>query len=112
MTRYRNALPQLGGDLFLTDGGIETTLIFNERLQLPYFVAFHLFETPEGEAALRTYFRMYAELARRFSAGLIDTRKRNVASQRGLGSEARLHGRHSCGSKPEGHSPAGGDSAR
>jgi hypothetical protein len=53
MTRYRNALPQLGGDLSLTDGGIETTLIFDERLQLPYFVAFHLFETPEGEAALR-----------------------------------------------------------
>ena len=71
MTRYRNALPQLGGDLFLTDGGIETTLIFHEGLELPYFAAFHLFETPEGEAALRKYFRTYAELARRFGAGLI-----------------------------------------
>ena len=71
MTRYRNALPQLGGDLFLTDGGIETTLIFHEGLELPYFAAFHLFQTPEGEAALRKYFRTYAELARQFSAGLI-----------------------------------------
>ena len=71
MTRYRNALPQLDGDLFLTDGGIETTLIFHEGLELPYFAAFHLFETPEGEAALRKYFRRYAELARRFNAGLI-----------------------------------------
>lgn len=71
MTRYRNALPQLGGDLFLTDGGIETTLIFHEGLELPYFAAFHLFETPEGKAAVRKYFRTYAELTRRFSAGLI-----------------------------------------
>jgi len=28
LPKYRDALPQLGGDFFLTDGGIETTLIF------------------------------------------------------------------------------------
>jgi hypothetical protein len=28
MTRYRSKLPQLGRGLYLTDGGIETTLIF------------------------------------------------------------------------------------
>ena len=71
MTRYRKALPQLGGDLFLTDGGIETTLIFHERLELPDFAAFDLLRTPEGEAALRKYFRTYAELARRLGTGLI-----------------------------------------
>jgi len=32
MARYRNNLPQLDGDFFLTDGGIETTLIFREGL--------------------------------------------------------------------------------
>ena len=71
MTQYRNALPQLGGDLFLTDGGIETTLIFHEGLVLPDFAAFHLLRTPEGEAALRKYFRIYAEIAKRFGTGLI-----------------------------------------
>jgi homocysteine S-methyltransferase len=71
VTRYRKALPQLGGDLFLTDGGIETTLIFHERLELPDFAAFDLLRTPEGEAALRKYFRTYAELARRLGTGLI-----------------------------------------
>ena len=71
MTRYRNALPQLGGDLFLTDGGIETTLIFHEGLELPHIAAFHLLKTTEGRAALRKYFCTYAELANRFSAGLI-----------------------------------------
>jgi len=32
MARYRSALPQLDGRLFLTDGGIETTLIFLDGL--------------------------------------------------------------------------------
>jgi S-methylmethionine-dependent homocysteine/selenocysteine methylase len=71
MARYRNALPQLGNRLFLTDGGIETTLIFLEGLDLPDFAAFHLLKTPEGTAALRKYFRTYADLAREFNAGLV-----------------------------------------
>ena len=71
MARYRNALPQQGGELFLTDGGIETTLIFHEGLELPDFAAFHLLKTPEGEGALRKYFRTYAEIAKRFGTGLV-----------------------------------------
>lgn len=71
MPRYRNALPQLAGALFLTDGGIETTLIFHEGLVLPDFAAFHLLRTPEGAAALSRYFRTYAEIAKRFGTGLI-----------------------------------------
>src|SRR5688572_22392769 len=71
MARHRNALPQLGGDLFLTDGGIETTLIFQEGLELPDFAAFHLLKDAKGEAALRKYFWTYAELAKRFGAGLV-----------------------------------------
>ena len=38
-------LPQLDGGLFLTDGGIETDLIFNDGFELPYFAAFHLLQT-------------------------------------------------------------------
>ena len=71
MARYRSALPQLGGGLFLTDGGIETTLIFHEGLELPDFAAFHLLARPDGEGALRTYFRTYAAIAKRYGAGLI-----------------------------------------
>src|SRR4029079_17674937 len=62
MTKHRRGLPQMKGDLFLSDGGIETTLIFLEGLDLPFFAAFHLFRTREGEDALRKYFRTYAEL--------------------------------------------------
>lgn len=71
MARYRSSLPQLGGDFFMTDGGIETTLVFLEGLELPHFAAFHLFKTREGERALRKYFLTYTELARKFNTGLI-----------------------------------------
>jgi S-methylmethionine-dependent homocysteine/selenocysteine methylase len=71
MARYRNALPQLDGGFFLTDGGIETSLIFHEGLELPDFAAFHLLKTDAGAAALRKYFGTYAAIAERFGAGLI-----------------------------------------
>lgn len=71
MAQFRKALPQLQGDFFLTDGGIETTLIFLEGIELPDFAAFDLLKRREGEAALSKYFRTYAELAQRFGTGLI-----------------------------------------
>jgi homocysteine S-methyltransferase len=33
--RYRDQLPQLGGRPFMTDGGIETTLIFHDGFDVP-----------------------------------------------------------------------------
>ena len=71
MAKYRSALPQLAGDFFMTDGGIETTLIFQEGQDLPLFAAFPLLESAEGEGVLRKYFATYAELARKFATGLI-----------------------------------------
>ena len=71
MATYRNALPQLFHDIFLTDGGIETTLIFHEGLELPGFAAFALLKDNDGYAALLKYFRTYAALARDLEVGLI-----------------------------------------
>ena len=71
MTRYRAALPQLSGNFFLTDGGIETTLIFHDGLELPDFAAFHLLKSTAGHDALLNYFRSYAEIAKRFGTGII-----------------------------------------
>jgi S-methylmethionine-dependent homocysteine/selenocysteine methylase len=66
--RYRNALPQLDDHVFLTDGGIETDLIFHQGLDLPLFAAFDLLKDDEGTDALRRYYEPYLELAaeRRF----------------------------------------------
>jgi S-methylmethionine-dependent homocysteine/selenocysteine methylase len=71
VAKYRSRLPQLDGGLFLTDGGIETTLIFLEGLELPYFAAFHLMRDASGRAALHKYYARYAEIARKEDAGFI-----------------------------------------
>jgi S-methylmethionine-dependent homocysteine/selenocysteine methylase len=72
MGRYRSALPQLtGGDLFLTDGGIETTLIFHDGLDLPNFAAFDLLKDEQGRRALRRYFRSHAAIAADYGVGFI-----------------------------------------
>jgi S-methylmethionine-dependent homocysteine/selenocysteine methylase len=71
MAKYRQNLPQLSKDLFLTDGGIETTLIFKEGLDLQEFAAFALLKHDAGERALQQYFRTYATLAKNYQVGLI-----------------------------------------
>ena len=48
--RYRSHLPQLDGGLFLTDGGIETTLVFHEGSTCPAFAAFPLLDDEDGTA--------------------------------------------------------------
>lgn len=71
MSSTESRLPQLGEGLFLTDGGIETTLIFHRGLDLPDFAAFDLLERPGGEGELEAYFRSYADLARKHGTGLV-----------------------------------------
>jgi homocysteine S-methyltransferase len=71
MSKYRNQLPQLGGRLFLADGGLETTLVFHEGLALPHFAAFDLLKDEAGTAILRRYFARYAGLARDRGLGAV-----------------------------------------
>jgi S-methylmethionine-dependent homocysteine/selenocysteine methylase len=71
MARYRGRLPQLDGQLFLTDCGIETTLIFHDRLDLPFFAAFDLLKGAEGTAALKRYFSSHAGISRDAGVGFI-----------------------------------------
>ncbi len=69
--RYRDALPQLADVPFLTDGGIETTLIFHNGLDLPHFAAYDVLTRDGGAEALRRYFDPYAELARTAGVGIV-----------------------------------------
>jgi len=71
MSKYRHQLPQIRDGLFLTDGGLETTLIFHDGLDLPYFAAFDLLKSDEGFERLRGYYRRYAEIARDQNLGLV-----------------------------------------
>jgi homocysteine S-methyltransferase len=71
MSKYRNHLPQLGEHLFLTDGGLETTLVFLERLDLPCFAAFDLLKDEAGVETLRRYYERYVSIARQRGVGVI-----------------------------------------
>jgi S-methylmethionine-dependent homocysteine/selenocysteine methylase len=68
---HHASLPQLEGDLFLTDGGIETSLIFHQGLDLPEFAAFVLLDNEEGLDELRRYYEPYVSLARESGTGLV-----------------------------------------
>ena len=71
MSKYRAHLPQLDDRLFLTDGGLETTLIFHDGLDLPCFAAFDLLKDEPGTQTLRAYYERYAGMARRHRVGLV-----------------------------------------
>ncbi|KYF54056.1 homocysteine methyltransferase [Sorangium cellulosum] len=71
MARYRTSLPQLGNTEFLTDGGLETTLIYKQGIELPYFAAFDLLKDERGRVALEGYFRTYVEMAREHRVGCV-----------------------------------------
>ena len=70
MTR-RQALPQLGDEVFLTDGGMETDLIFNRGLDLPLFASFVLLDDPDTAAVVRDYFGEYLRIAAETGHGLV-----------------------------------------
>lgn len=71
MKRHRATQPQLAGGMYLTEGGIGTTLIHRYGVSLPYFASWQLLATPSGTRQLRQCFAEYAALARQMSAGVI-----------------------------------------
>ena len=71
MAVYRDALPQLGGDFFLTDAGLETDLISNHGIDIPAFAAHTLLGDRRGRAAMEHYFQGFLALARELDAGFI-----------------------------------------
>ena len=68
----RQGLPQLAGSaVFVTDGGLETELVFHHGIDLPAFAAFPLLEKPDTRALLRRYYEGYLDIARRHRAGFV-----------------------------------------
>jgi len=71
MGSYRNSLPQLSGDIFLADAGIETDLMFNHGFEIPEFAAHLLLSDAGARKAMAEYFHGFLELARIAGTGLI-----------------------------------------
>ncbi|HBS74464.1 MAG: homocysteine S-methyltransferase [Leifsonia sp.] len=55
---------------YISDGGLETGLIYDYDVELPEFAAFPLLDDEEGRSVLRRYYDSYAAVARQFSTGL------------------------------------------
>lgn len=64
------SLPQLSGRPIVTDGGLETDLIYHHGVDLPGFAAFPLVDDDRGRELLEHYYDGYVEIARRAEAGL------------------------------------------
>ncbi len=64
-------LPQLQGKLFLTDGGLETTLLFQDGVDLACFAAIDMLRRPGGRAHLERYFETYLAIAKEAKAGFV-----------------------------------------
>jgi S-methylmethionine-dependent homocysteine/selenocysteine methylase len=71
MSVYRSGLPQLAGDLYLTDAGIETDLIFNHGIEIREFAAHTLLPEEKGREAVSNYIRGFLQLANEYDAGFI-----------------------------------------
>jgi len=63
--------PLQGKGLFITDGGLETTLVFHHGIDLPHFAAFNLLRKQEGYGILRDYYDQYANLAYKYGTNFI-----------------------------------------
>ncbi len=68
---YRDNLPQLAGQRLLTDGGLETVLIFNDGIDLPEFAAFDVLKSESGRQRLRDYYRQFAGIAAEAGMGFV-----------------------------------------
>lgn len=71
MSALPKNLPSVSSNLFLTDGGLETTLVFLERYDLPYFAAFDLLKDEKGTNAIKNYYRKYLNIAKDYKTGFI-----------------------------------------
>jgi S-methylmethionine-dependent homocysteine/selenocysteine methylase len=67
----RGQLPQLSGGTFITDGGMETTLTFEDGIDLPHFASFVLLDDARGIDLLRAYYTSYLEIAAQHGVGIV-----------------------------------------
>ncbi|MEL6871243.1 MAG: homocysteine S-methyltransferase family protein [Pseudomonadota bacterium] len=71
MSTSQRPLPSAGGPLYLTDGGMETTLIFRQGFDLPEFSSLVMMTTPDKRAAVADYAETYFDIARKAGLGMV-----------------------------------------
>ncbi len=72
MSNQRSRTPWPTTDpIIVTDGGLETWLLFDRGVDLPAFAAYPLAGTADGRALLAEYYGYYAEIARSADAAAV-----------------------------------------
>jgi homocysteine S-methyltransferase len=64
-------LPHEGDRIYYTDGGMETTFVFIDGMDLPEFASFPLLDSQAGRDRLREYYRSYLRIAAERDAGFV-----------------------------------------
>ena len=71
MNSYSHNLHLLNGKKFLTDGGLETTLIYHHGIDLPHFAAFPMIQDPNEWEILKEYYLSYILIAKKNQLGFV-----------------------------------------
>jgi S-methylmethionine-dependent homocysteine/selenocysteine methylase len=65
-------MPELLAErMFIGEGGMETTLIYHEGVDLPCFASFPLLDDDAGRALIRAYYERYVAVARARGVGVV-----------------------------------------
>lgn len=70
-SKSQSLLREIGDQVLLTDGGLETVMVFLEGIDLPQFASFSLLDSDEGRAALTKYYTAFLDEAAAQRAGFI-----------------------------------------
>jgi S-methylmethionine-dependent homocysteine/selenocysteine methylase len=62
---------KIDSSIFLTDGGLETDMIFNKNIDLPHFAVFPLIENSNHNTTLKNYYEEYLKIAIEHRTGFI-----------------------------------------
>ena len=63
--------PRLENKFYLTEGGVETEVMYKWGYELPEFAMFPLLDNPEADAVIRNMFRRYLDVAAEQNTGLL-----------------------------------------
>jgi homocysteine S-methyltransferase len=64
-------LPHESDKIYYIDGGLETTLVFLDGMELPAFASFPLVDSEVGRERLRVWYRDYLDIAAQHDVGFI-----------------------------------------
>ncbi len=71
MSTLKDQFPRINGDLFLTDAGIETDIMYKKGIDLPHFALFHMLNDPNATREITLYIEDLINVALRNKVGII-----------------------------------------